>query len=243
MTGTKTRILDTALQLFNRFGERNVSTNHIAGELGISPGNLYYHYRNKTAIVSALFERHRERLWDWLPVPDGPLTWQDKMRYFEGMLQAMWEGRFLYRDLPHLLHQDADLRHRYKSFVQDGLARGLDIYRGLRDSGLIEADDEALRGLLINTWLLATAWPGFTHGLNPDAAGDEHLDRELLRQGVYQIICLEAPYLRGEALDHLDAMKREFRASDATTDLLFAVPARTDQRNSAAKAVSRSSSQ
>ena len=50
----------------------------------------------------------------------------------------------------------------------------------------------------------------------------EALDRTLLRQGIYQIICLEAPYLRGEALDHLDAMKQEFRTGDTTMDLLFA---------------------
>jgi AcrR family transcriptional regulator len=222
MTDTKTRILDTALNLFNRAGERNVTTNHIAEGLGISPGNLYYHYRNKAAIVAALFGRYQEQIRDLLTVPEGPLTWQDKMRYFEGILESMWQARFLHRDLAHFLHQDAELRRRYKVFVQDSLERGLVIYRSLRDSGLIEASDEELRGLLVNTWVLAASWPGFTHGLNPDATGDEALDRTLLRQGIYQIICLEAPYLRGEALDHLDAMKQEFRTGDTTMDLLFA---------------------
>ena len=222
MTDTKTRILDTALNLFNRAGERNVTTNHIAEGLGISPGNLYYHYRNKAAIVAALFERYQEQIRDLLTVPEGPLTWQDKMRYFEGILESMWQARFLHRDLAHFLHQDAEPRRRYKVFVQDSLERGLVIYRSLRDSGLIEASDEELRGLLVNTWVLAASWPGFTHGLNPDATGDEALDRTLLRQGIYQIICLEAPYLRGEALDHLDAMKQEFRTGDTTMDLLFA---------------------
>jgi len=222
MTDTKTRILDTALNLFNRAGERNVTTNHIAEGLGISPGNLYYHYRNKAAIVAALFGRYQEQIRDLLTVPEGPLTWQDKMRYFEGILESMWQARFLHRDLAHFLHQDAELRRRYKVFVQDSLERGLVIYRSLRDSGLIEASDEELRGLLVNTWVLAASWPGFTHGLNPDATGDEALDRTLLRQGIYQIICLEAPYLRGEALDHLDAMKQEFRTGETTMDLLFA---------------------
>jgi AcrR family transcriptional regulator len=41
---TAARILETALALFNRFGEPNVSTPLIAAELGISPGYLHYHY-------------------------------------------------------------------------------------------------------------------------------------------------------------------------------------------------------
>ncbi|AFT68329.1 Transcriptional regulator, TetR family protein [Alloalcanivorax dieselolei B5] len=221
MTGTKTRILDTALDLFNRHGERNVTTNHIAEALGISPGNLYYHFRNKTAIVAALFERYRQQIWEWLPPPKGELTWQDKMHYLQGILESMWQGRFLHRDLPHFLHQDPELRAEYTQFVQDGMERGLQIYQGLRASGLIEASDEDLRALMVNTWVLAMSWPGLTHGLNPAAAENETLDRALLRQGIYQIVCLEAPYLRGEALNHLDAMKAEFRVGDTTVNLLF----------------------
>ena len=51
---TAERILEVTLDLFNRFGEPNVSTTLISAELGISPGNLYYHFRNKDQIVERL---------------------------------------------------------------------------------------------------------------------------------------------------------------------------------------------
>lgn len=71
MTSTKERILNTSLTLFNREGERNVTTNHIAEALGISPGNLYYHFRNKGTIVAALFERYSQHLLTLLEAPRG----------------------------------------------------------------------------------------------------------------------------------------------------------------------------
>ena len=57
MAKAKERILDTALALFNEKGSRNVTTNHIAKACGISTGTLYYHFKNKEAIIRALYDR------------------------------------------------------------------------------------------------------------------------------------------------------------------------------------------
>ena len=221
MGSTKERILATSLELFNRLGERNVTTNHIAEALGISPGNLYYHFRNKADIVFALFERYQATVEAFLQVPaDRPLTWQDKVGYFESILQSMWGARFLHRDMAHLLNQDERLRQRYGDFVRISLQQGLRVYEGLRGAGLVELSDEQLRALLVNTWVLAASWAGFVHSLVPQQRRDEELDRTLLRQGIYQMVCLEAPYLRGEAREHLADMKARYSAGD-TLDLLL----------------------
>ena len=221
MTSTKDRILETSLSLFNRQGERNVTTNHIADALGISPGNLYYHFRNKGTIVAALFDRYQLQLLALLEAPQGPLSWQVKVHYFEGLLASMWQYRFFHRDLSHFLHADPALAARYQQFVETVLVRGTVIYEELRSSGILALDDEQLQGLMVNTWVLMSSWAALIHGLRPDAAADEGLDERLMRHGVYQIICLEEPFLKGEAREHLAEMKARYRAADNTSELLL----------------------
>ena len=83
---TPERILETALRLFNEFGEPNVTTTVIADEMNISPGNLYYHYRNKDEIVNALFTRYEREI-------DGLLTLR------EGCPHEVWCTEMVHQDL------------------------------------------------------------------------------------------------------------------------------------------------
>ena len=53
---TKQKILNAAIELFNENGMANVRLQQIAEEIGISPGNLAYHFRNKEAIVESIQE-------------------------------------------------------------------------------------------------------------------------------------------------------------------------------------------
>jgi AcrR family transcriptional regulator len=53
---TKQKILTASIRLFNANGMANVRLQQIANEIGISPGNLAYHFRNKEAIIEAVNE-------------------------------------------------------------------------------------------------------------------------------------------------------------------------------------------
>ncbi|HMW23833.1 MAG TPA: TetR/AcrR family transcriptional regulator, partial [Burkholderiaceae bacterium] len=96
---TAERILDHTLELFNRYGEPNVSTTLISAELNISPGNLYYHYPAKEALVNALVERYEQALHEALgaagPADDAVGAWLLVPRLF----RLCWDYRFLFRDL------------------------------------------------------------------------------------------------------------------------------------------------
>jgi AcrR family transcriptional regulator len=57
MPDTKENILHAALRLFARDGYEAASVSDIAGELGMTKGALYKHYRNKRDIFDSIVER------------------------------------------------------------------------------------------------------------------------------------------------------------------------------------------
>ena len=57
MVDTKENILMTALRLFAQNGYEAVSVRTIAGELGVTKGALYKHYKNKRDIFDSIVER------------------------------------------------------------------------------------------------------------------------------------------------------------------------------------------
>jgi len=97
---TRERILETALALFNRDGEPHVTTADIADELNISPGNLYYHFRNKDEIIGLLFGELDASL---APLLAGPSSRdadvEDFWLFMHLLFERVWEYRFFFRDL------------------------------------------------------------------------------------------------------------------------------------------------
>ncbi|MEZ5219381.1 MAG: helix-turn-helix domain-containing protein [Ilumatobacteraceae bacterium] len=61
-TPTRTRILEAALELFNRDGYASTSQANIAAASGIRQGNLTYHFPAKMDLVEALRDEARSVL-------------------------------------------------------------------------------------------------------------------------------------------------------------------------------------
>lgn len=61
MADTKERILQTALRLFAADGYEAVSVSTIAGELGMTKGALYKHYKNKQDIFDSIVARMEQQ--------------------------------------------------------------------------------------------------------------------------------------------------------------------------------------
>ncbi|EGH00409.1 MULTISPECIES: TetR/AcrR family transcriptional regulator [Pseudomonas syringae group genomosp. 2] len=100
---TRDRILECALTLFNQQGEPNVSTLEIANEMGISPGNLYYHFHGKEPLILSLFERFQAELAPLLDPPsDARLEAEDYWMFLHLIVERLSHYRFLFQDLSNL---------------------------------------------------------------------------------------------------------------------------------------------
>ena len=208
---TRTRILATSLQLFNDEGECNVSTNHIAATLGISPGNLYYHFRNKADIIYELFIQYEEEAMSHLSAPeDRLLTFDDKIRYFESIFQILWDYRFIYRDLVHVLRENPALKLRYGQFTKRSLARVRRIYQRLVESDILIAQGDQIDALIVNTWVIISSWASFLYSSLPNLE-ENAISQDLIQRGVYQIVCLEAPYLTEKAKAQLPKLMEIYK--------------------------------
>lgn len=207
---TKDRILDASLELFNAQGERRVTTNHIAAHLEISPGNLYYHFSNKQAIIYALFERYEARVLDILQVPEGrPLQPQDKLSYLQAVFAGLWEYRFLHRDMEHLLLADPLLHARYRDFFRVCQQRVETIFRGLGAAGILRLSEEDVAALALNTWIVVTSWFSFLR-CNLLTEDVDSISPELLQGGIYQVFTLERPYLTDEYREVMNELQRQY---------------------------------
>lgn len=161
-TATRARILDAARTLFDERGVAAVSTNHIASQAGVSPGNLYYWFDNKDAIVRELFTEYAagyEAAWTGTPDDATPA---DVLRWLEST--ARWRAgyAFLTRELLGLLHTDAELRRRYRDLRTRRLADFERIGRRWRDAGVGPAlTDAELTAVVQALWVLAEMAPPF----------------------------------------------------------------------------------
>ena len=204
---TRERILETALLLFNRLGEPNVTTADIAGEMEISPGNLYYHFHNKDQIIAELFALFERRLDGLLTAPIGRGAGiEDLWLLLHLLFEAMWEHRFLFRDLDEILSRNRKLGARFALIMRRGSRTVIELCRWMVATGAMHASEREIAALAENVAVIATYWISYQKlSAGERAAGAVSLDR-----AAYQVLSLIAPFLRGDARRLLDRLSRDY---------------------------------
>ncbi|MDZ7628923.1 MAG: TetR/AcrR family transcriptional regulator [Parvularculaceae bacterium] len=206
---TRDRILKTSLALFNAEGEAQVSTVDIAAVLGISPGNLYYHFKGKEAIIDALFGAFEVELRQVLSAPlQRPVSFEDNWVFIYIVFEEINDFRFFYEGMASILERCAHLRPRLARLLALKRATTLSVLSSLEEQKLIAfIGDEKDR-------LADRIAAHFTFWLQYRAVTQaEQSDRARINDAVYATILMIAPFLAGERSAYLRTAATHFAAT------------------------------
>lgn len=200
---TAERIQEVTLELFNRFGEPNVSTTLISAELGISPGNLYYHYPAKDELINSLFERYERALGELLNASDGVRNVEDAWFFLHSLFETIWDHRFLYRDLNDLLSKNRLLETRFQTVLKNKARAIRTLLDSMSRSGAVHIDSREVEPTANCMVVVLTYWLSFEYVRDPRHALEPDNAQQALMRGAYHVLNLLAPYLESGQRQHL----------------------------------------
>ena len=209
---TAERILATALDLFNRYGEPNVATTLIASDMGISPGNLFYHFPAKELLVNALFDEYVHDMNQLLPAAADVRDMEHAWFFMHSLFELIWRHRFIYRDLNDLLSNNRHLEGQVKGVLHRKQQAFEAMLSGLQEQGLLSQGAFERQSCATHMVVLLTWWLSYEYVQNPrHALENTNADHSALR-GAQQVLGLLLPYLGELPKLQLQALIQVYRA-------------------------------
>ncbi|WP_072573153.1 TetR/AcrR family transcriptional regulator [Granulibacter bethesdensis] len=197
---TKLKILKNALDILNVEGVDAMTTSHLAAVCNINEGNLYYHFRTKQILVTALYDifyHHMTRLVSTSPDkivarPDSDMLHPIELYsdYLRAWFWLIWRYRFLFRDGPVILTQIPDLAVKLRTMHREGEQVAMNVLQHMRQVGYLIIEDAELEALAANVCIIMSYWMSFLimH------RGSKVLPLRDMEWGIYQVRALYLPY-------------------------------------------------
>jgi AcrR family transcriptional regulator len=203
---TAERIASTALGLFNRFGEPNVATTLIASDMGISPGNLFYHFPSKELLVNTLFDEFEGRMFHLLPAAADVKDLENAWFFMHSVFELVWQHRFLYRDLNDLLSKNRHLESQVKGVLQRQQQAFEHLLKGLQANSLLTQTDAEHIHCATQMVVMLTWWLSYEYVQDPrHAMEDANANRSAMR-GAQQVLGVLLPYLNPQPKAQLQSL-------------------------------------
>lgn len=203
---TRKWILETALKLFNEHGSHSISTKRIAAEMGISSGNLYYHFKNKEEIIREIFADIIKKKEDLLNTDTN-----SPLHLFINKLNVIFlswkEYVFFKRELYILLDKDPELRRQYYENIADMFKEFRSLFQGVVESKAIKNTNVSFDSLMQISWMICEHWINFLD------INKEPITKQNLLKGIELVILVWRPYLDVTILDEIDQFIKKLEAS------------------------------
>lgn len=200
---TRGRILETARTLFNarRFG--NVTTAELAAECGIAEGNLWYHFRNKRALLEALsdgFIADSEVRLAMLP-GDPETILQDYADMLMALMSEIRRYRFLYRDHADYGEHTDNLLQRLPGIYRDTQSQFQTFFHGMIKAGHLHTRSDQIATLATNSVIILRYHLEFLR----ESGQDSDVGSGAVRSAVEQHLTLFESNLSAQACETLRA--------------------------------------
>ncbi|MBX3508407.1 MAG: TetR/AcrR family transcriptional regulator [Parvibaculum sp.] len=193
---TKDKILTASLRLFNENGYDAVTTARIAEAVGISEGNLWYHFRTKRDLVKAhqlaLFEQIDKRL----AISSTPETVLENYALFNrAVFEEVWTYQYLYRDQAEYGRTSPELEDKVHNVYEMTTAMLIRFFRHMIEAGHLAMPEDELAPLADNTWMVIRYWPSFLR----ETRRIVKLDKAALNAGIRHHFALFETHLTAQA--------------------------------------------
>lgn len=190
---TSEKIIQKACELFNEKGISAVSIRDIAAALGISHGNLRYHYPGKGPLIEAIFQ-------DCLAASDAVMERLDRpdidlltlLHATAEQAAKFWEYRFLLKDLLAISLTFPQIGEALRGMYRQREVQLKNIFQYLQAQGLLQGESfPGYYQMVIENCLMATDFGISFVELNyPHASTEEKIHRYHLSWFVPIIACL-----------------------------------------------------
>ena len=191
---TKNKILQVALALYNQEGIRSVTTRHIATTMGISAGNLHYHFKHTEDIILALFEQLTVA-YDKIVqnLSEHPvLNLAELEAYIDSSFYLIEQYRFIFINFVELGTWIPSIRESYQKLVSKREQEFSRLFTNLVNANVFRSDiaPALLNALVRQLFLISDFWIS-SNELTAQLRGEEAL--LVYRQDILSIF---TPYLR-----------------------------------------------
>ncbi len=200
---TRDRILEMTLKLFNEEGVAKVSTNRIADELGMSPGNLYYHFKSKEHLVEWLLRRLESDLTPFMQSGDTLVALDDMWLSLHLSFEVIEKYRFIYTDVDFLLHEFPRCGERIRNMTLSAVETARTVCSNLARSGVLKAEGAEIDDLAFQIVFTSTCWSTFSRLLSQQ-------DASAPGYAAYHVLTLLSPYLVEDQRHYMNYLRGKY---------------------------------
>ena len=197
--------------------------------MGISPGNLYYHYPAKESLINTLFDQYETALNELLGAASGVQNVEDAWFFLHTLFELIWKYRFLYRDLNDLLSKNRRLETHFQSVLQrKNLAFGA-MLASMHRCAALRLDAREMAPTATSMVVVLTYWLSYEYVCDPRHALEPDTAQAALLRGAHHTLNLLSPYLEATQRAHLLTLVSAYQtppvheggAAHATLDRIY----------------------